>query len=60
MDQLGLTTDGLTALLFSITAGISAVALLVMFNQRHDCGNRYCPHRKARSDEEEDRRFWGQ
>jgi hypothetical protein len=60
MNGFGFTADGITALLFSITCGISALGLLVVWNQPHDCGNRYCPHRKARSDEEEDRRFWGQ
>jgi hypothetical protein len=60
MNQLGITADGMTALLFSLTCGISALMLLVVWNQPHDCRNRYCPHRKPRNEEEDDRRFWGQ
>ena len=60
MNDLGFTAEAMTALLFSITCGVSALMLLVVWNQPHNCKNRYCPHRKARSDEEEDRRFWGQ
>lgn len=59
MSELGFTTEGMTALLFSITCGISALMLLVVWFQPHDCGNRYCPHRRQRSEEEDDRRFWG-
>ena len=59
MAELGFSADAVTALLFSITCGVSALMLLVVWNHPHDCGNRYCPHRTRRSEEEDDRRFFG-
>ena len=59
MGELGFTSEAMTALLFSVTCGISALMLLVVWHAPHDCGNRYCPHRKVRSEEEDDRRFFG-
>lgn len=58
MTELGFTAEAMTALMVSFTAGISALVVLFISGAAHDCGNRYCPHRKARTDEEEDRRFW--
>lgn len=58
MGDLGFTPEGATALLFSFSAGIAAFLVLFIADRPHDCGNRYCPHRKGRSEEEDDRRFW--
>lgn len=58
MTELGLTSEAMTALMLSFTAGISALVVLFIRDYPHDCGNRYCPHRRQRTDEEEDRRFW--
>lgn len=56
MTDLGFTSEGLTALLFSFSAGVAFVVLFIA-GYPHDCGNRYCPHRKRRAKEEDDQRF---
>ncbi|OLC56498.1 MAG: hypothetical protein AUH85_06180 [Chloroflexi bacterium 13_1_40CM_4_68_4] len=60
MGDFGFTPEAMTALMFSFSAGVAALVVLFMSGYPHDCGNRYCPHRKQRNEEEDDRRFWRQ